>query len=154
MKALFHLSVCNECDKKDHCCSIQQKKYRAYYFTHDDYLRKRRLKQRASIPRERRKLRNNVESTMNIFACRMPKGKLKARGAFKAEVFACSVAISANLGRIYRYIADGCDTHHAPFSRFHWFLGYFKFLVLLFRMTRSSKFTWSSQNLKAQFVCI
>ena len=109
LKAEFDLAVCQRCDKQADCSSIQMKKYRTIYFTHKDYLRKKRLKSRASIPPDRLKLRNNVEATINEFVCKMPKGKLKVRGAFKASIFAFSVAMSVNFGRIYRYIQDNTD---------------------------------------------
>jgi len=109
LKAEFDLAVCQRCDKQADCSSIQMKKYRAFYFTRDDYLRKKRLKQRTSIPADRLNLRNNVEATINEFVCKMPKGKLKVRGAFKASIFAFSVAMSVNFGRIYRYIQDNPD---------------------------------------------
>lgn len=109
LKAEFDLAACQRCDKQDICSSIQMKKCRTIYFTRDDYLRKKRLKQRASIPADRLKLRNNVEATINEFVCKMPKDKLKVRGAFKTSIFAFSVAMSINFGRIYRYIQDNPD---------------------------------------------
>jgi hypothetical protein len=57
-----------------------------------------------SLPEERRKLRSNVEATVNEFVCKMPRRKLKVRGAFKASIFAFSVAMSINFGRIFRLI--------------------------------------------------
>jgi len=82
------------------------KKYNVFYFTHEDYLARRRQNRIHEIPKERRTLRNNVEATVNEFVCKMPGKKLKVRGAFKAAVFAYSVAISINFGRIYRLILD------------------------------------------------
>ncbi|MFH1943844.1 MAG: transposase [bacterium] len=109
LKAEFDLAVCQRCDKQSVCSSIKMKKYRTIYFTRADYLRKKRLKQRASIPADRLKIRNNVEATIHEFVCKMPKGKLKVRGAFKASIFVFSVAMSINFGRIYRYIQDNPD---------------------------------------------
>jgi len=42
----------------------------------------------------------------------MPPGKLKVRGAFKASVFAFSVAIGINFGRIFRLLQGD-----PPFSK-------------------------------------
>jgi hypothetical protein len=123
LKAEFDLAVCQRCDKQADCSSIRMKKYRTFYFTRDDYLRKKRLKQRASIPADRLKLRNNVEATINEFVCKMPKGKLKVRGAFKTSLFAFSVAMSVNFGRIYRYIQDNSDIAASFITQF---IGYFK----------------------------
>ncbi len=81
-----------------------QKNCRVYYFTHEDYLRKKRLKAIESIPLERRTLRNNVEATVNEFVCKLRKGKLKVRGVFKTAIFAYTMGISINFGRIYRLI--------------------------------------------------
>ena len=128
-KAEFDLSVCQKCEKQHVCASIRMKKHRTFYFTRDDYLRKKRLKQIASIPADRLKLRNNVEATINEFVCKMPKGKLKVRGAFKASIFAFSVAMSVNFGRIYRYIQDNPDIAVSLIKQFY---DYFKERFLLF----------------------
>ena len=78
------------------------KKCQVFYFSHEDYLARQRQHRIHDIPKERRTLRNNVEATVKEFVCKMPGKKLKVRGAFKAAVFAYSVAISVNFGRIYR----------------------------------------------------
>jgi hypothetical protein len=82
------------------------KKNRMFYFTHEDYLKRKRRKNILSIPEDRRRLRNNVEATVNEFVCKMRKDKLKVRGSFKTSVFAYSVAMSVNFGRIYRLILE------------------------------------------------
>ncbi len=74
------------------------------YFTHEYFLALKRQKGINSLPEERKKLRSNVEATVNEFVCKMPHRKLKVRGAFKASVFAFSVALGVNFGRIYRLI--------------------------------------------------
>ena len=102
-KAEFDLSVCNACKISHDCPAAKRKKCRTFYFTREDYLRKERLKNRNALPPERRKLRCNVEATINEFVCKMPNGKLRVRGAFKTSVFAYSTAISINFGRIFRY---------------------------------------------------
>ncbi len=105
-KAEFDITICNNCDCSKKCPAIVMKNSRVYYFTHDDYLSKKRQKTITTLPPERRKLRCNVEATVNEFTCRLPKGKLKVRGAFKTGIFAYSMAISINFGRIYRYSSD------------------------------------------------
>jgi len=58
------------------------------------------------IPPERRKIRPNVEATVREFRNNMNhKGKLKVRGAFKTDIWAYTMAISINFGRIYHYIS-------------------------------------------------
>ena len=105
-KAEFDLKRCQQCPHRSQCPAISMKKYNVFYFTHEDYLARRRQNRIYEIPKERRKLRNNVEATVNEFVCKMPGKKLKVRGAFKTAVFAYSVAISVNFGRIYRLILD------------------------------------------------
>ena len=74
------------------------------YFTHEYSLALKRQKMIDTLPEERRKLRSNVEATLNEFVCKMPRRKLKVRGAFKASLFAFSVALGVNFGRIYRLL--------------------------------------------------
>lgn len=105
-KATFDLSICGQCPLQEKCPTLTQKKARGYYFTHEDYLRKKRLKAIESIPPERRALRNNVEATVNEFVCKLRKGKLKVRGVFKTAIFAYTMGISINFGRIYRFIQN------------------------------------------------
>ncbi len=103
-KVVFDLSICGQCQLHEKCPTVTQKKCRVYYFTQEDYLRKKRLRAIESIPPERRALRNNVEATVNEFVCKLRKGKLKVRGAFKTAIFAYTMGISVNFGRIYRFI--------------------------------------------------
>lgn len=127
-KAEFDLAVCLKCEKRDKCLTNKTKKYRAFHFTHADYLRKKRLKRIREKSDQRHTLRNNVEATIKEFVCRMEGKKLKVRGAFKASVFAYSVGIGVNFGRIYRYIQNNPDMF--PFAANY--LAYFKehFLVI------------------------
>jgi len=105
-KATFDLKKCSTCLLKSNCPTLIMKKNRVLYFTHDDYLKKKRRKNILTIPEKRRRLRNNVEATVNEFVCKMRKDKLKVRGSFKTSVFAYSVAMSVNFGRIYRLILE------------------------------------------------
>ena len=103
-KVSFDLLVCEQCEYQGKCPALVMKNYRVYYFTHDIYLSKKRQRVIETLPPERQKLRSNVEATINEFVCKMPKRKLKVRGAFKTAVFAYSVAMSVNFGRIFRLI--------------------------------------------------
>ncbi len=114
-KAEFDLKTCHQCPHRNQCSAITMKKYKAFYFSHEDYSARRRQHRIHEIPKERRTLRNNVEATVNEFVCKMPRKKLKVRGAFKAAVFAYSVAISINFGRIYRLMRDDPDYFKAFF---------------------------------------
>jgi hypothetical protein len=101
-KAQFDLNQCNECPLKANCQIL--KKNGIYYFTHEDYLLNKRNLNIITIPKERRKIRPNIEATMKEFKTRAPGGKIKVRGLFKTSLFAYSVGIAINFGRIYRYI--------------------------------------------------
>ncbi len=103
-KAEFSIFICSDCPLKDQCPSILQKRVRVYYFDRKEYLKQKRLNSIEKIPSERRKLRNNVEATVSEFKRKMHNGKLKVRGKFKASVFAYTMAVSINFGRIFRYI--------------------------------------------------
>jgi len=104
LKANFDLSICGQCEYQESCPALVMKKHRVYYFTHDNYLSKKRQRIIETLPPERQKLRCNVEATVNEFVCKMQKDKLKVRGAFKTTVFAYTVAMSINFGRIFRLI--------------------------------------------------
>lgn len=102
-KVRFDLSICQQCPLKAKCRIFKSKG--RYYFTHQDYLLSRRNGNIKEIPRERRKIRPNVEANMKEFKSRASAGKLKVRGHFKTSLFAF-IGIAINFGRIYRYIAD------------------------------------------------
>jgi hypothetical protein len=104
-KCLFDKNICQSCQFADKCPTIKGKSNRRLYFTHDDYLRNKRNRNLREIPPDRRNLRQNVEATVHEFTCRMNGHKLKVRTAFKASLFAFSVAIGVNFGRIFRYCA-------------------------------------------------
>ena len=106
-KALFDSTVCEDCPLKNDCPAQPRKKknYRVFYFTHEDYLRKKRQQNIETIPEDRRKLRPNVEATVKEFKCPMKNGKLKVRGKFKTMLFAFARAVSINFGRIFRYLS-------------------------------------------------
>lgn len=105
-KAKFELSICSQCNLADICSTIKNKKQRTYYFTEEDYLRNQRINSINQIPKERRKFRNNVEATVSEFKRKFHNGKLKVRGYFRTTLFAFSMAISINFGRIFRYMAN------------------------------------------------
>ena len=102
-KACFDLSNCAACAHSKTCPAHVGKKHRTFYFNHDDYRRLKRINMIYKIPKERRKIRPNVEATVREFKCRTENGKLKVRGTFKTRLFAFSTAIAINFGRISRY---------------------------------------------------
>ena len=102
-KVCFELNECVACDHRDKCPAQIGKKHRIFYFDHDDYWRLNRINMIYSIPKERRKIRPNVEATVREFKSRTENGKLKVRGTFETRLFAFSTAIAINFGRIFRY---------------------------------------------------
>ena len=102
-KAEFDLSICSLCDFASKCKLIKKKASRVYYFTEEEYLKKRRLASIRKIPKERRNLRANIEATVSEFTRKMNNRKLKVRGSFKASIFAFAIGINVNFGRFYRY---------------------------------------------------
>lgn len=117
-KANFDISICNDCSLKEICSTQIQKNQRVLYFTKEDHLKNKRRRAIAELPLERRKIRPNVEATVNEFRQAMNnKGKLKVRGKFKTEVYAYTMGIAINFGRIFRYIGKKKD--------FAWQIGVF-----------------------------
>ena len=103
-KVRFDLYICKECPLKEKCQIFKDKG--RYYFNHESYLLNKRNSNIRNLPKERRKLRPNVEVLMREFKHRTRSGKTKVRGIFKTSLFAFNVGIAINFGRIYRYITD------------------------------------------------
>lgn len=101
-KAIFDTEKCNICPLKEECNIFKAKG--KYYFTHSDYLKNTRNNNINKIPKERRKIRPNVEATIKEFKGKTKAGKLKVRGMFKASLFAFTMGVSINFGRIYRLL--------------------------------------------------
>ncbi len=105
-KACFDKKICAGCSLTGDCPALIQKRYRAYYFTREQYLANKRKRNINTLPHKRRKLRPNVEATIKEFVKPFNhKGKLCIRGQFKTMMYACSMGISINFGRIHRYLA-------------------------------------------------
>jgi len=138
-KAVFDPAICQGCKDRDHCPVKARKGGWSYSFSEKDYLRKKRHQAILAIPPERRKLRNNIEATVNEFVHRMPKGKLKVRGAFKTAVFAYMVGAAVNFGRIYRYLMSNWDDFSSMFSFVFQKSAHFLRHFLLFNKIRESK---------------
>lgn len=104
-KAEFDLRVCSTCHVASICQLKTKKRSKVYYFTSEEYLKRKRIESIEKIPKERRGLRANIEATVSEFTRKMNNRKLKVRGLFKAQIFAYAVGISVNFGRIYRYLS-------------------------------------------------
>jgi len=101
-KVRFDTDTCKDCPLKENCQIFKNKG--RYYFNHEDYLLGKRNSNIRNIPKERRKIRPNVEALMKEFKARTRNGKTKVRGQFKTSLFAFNAGIAINFGRIYRYI--------------------------------------------------
>ena len=102
-KVCFDKKICDGCSLAGDCPTLIQK--RVYYFTREQYLANRRKGNINTLPHKRRKLRPNVEATIKEFVKPFNhKGKLRIRGQFKTMMYACSMGISINFGRIHRYL--------------------------------------------------
>jgi len=109
-KACFDKRICAGCPLAGDCPALIQKRYRTYYFTREQYLSNKRKGNINTLPLKRRKLRPNVEATIKEFVKPFNhKGKLRIRGQFKTMIYACSMGISINFGRIHRYLAVNPD---------------------------------------------
>ena len=107
-KACFDKKICDGCSLAGDCPTLIQK--RVYYFTREQYLANKRKRNINTLPLERRKLRPNVEATIKEFVKPLNhKGKLRIRGQFKTMMYACSMGISINFGRIHRYLTVNPD---------------------------------------------
>jgi len=105
-KACFAPAVCKRCSLADRCCAKEHHNGRVYYFDRADYLQGKRNRNIKLLPPERRRLRPNVEATVKEFTKPFNhKGKLKVRGKFKTMLFAFSMGIAINFGRVWRYRA-------------------------------------------------
>lgn len=103
-KVRFDLTICRQCPLKEKCQIFKNKG--RYYFNHEDYLLGKRNSNMVNLPKERQKLRPNVESLMKQFKTRTQNGKTKVRGMLKTTLFAFNVGIAINFGRIYRYVIE------------------------------------------------
>jgi hypothetical protein len=128
-KAHFETENCNNCPLKEKCNILKNRG--KYYFTHSDYLKNERNKNILKIPKERRKIRPNVEATMKEFKAKTKNGKLKVRGIFKASLFAYAMGISINFGRIYRLLVENGLDFFDFLVKFNLYIFYAMFYWLL-----------------------
>ena len=111
-KAIFDKKTCDTCPFSDKCPTNKLKNgNRVFYFTREDYRKRKRHKSLFSIPVERRTLRANVEATVHEFTYNLQGHKLKVRGSFKAELYLFCMGIMVNFGRIYRYLEEKLKKH-------------------------------------------
>ena len=103
-KVAFDARICAQCPHADKCQTIEQKEKRTFYFSEDMVRLSRRVHAIEELPIERRRLRPNIEATVKEFSKGWNhKGKLPVRGWFKTMLFAFTMSMAINFGRIYRY---------------------------------------------------
>jgi hypothetical protein len=102
-KAVFDDEICSQCSHLELCPTIQRVRKRTLYFEESwakASIRSRNIKR---IPEERRKLRANVEATVNEFTgCFNHKGKLRVRGLARSTLQILAAALAINFGRVFR----------------------------------------------------
>jgi len=104
-KALFNNNECERCPSFNQCKIRSTKKGRVLYFRKEQLKANIRNNKIMDIPKERQKLRPNVEATIKEYTKNMNhKGKFKVRGKFKIALHATAMSISINLGRIFRLL--------------------------------------------------
>ena len=104
-KVFFDSSVCDQCPNNEKCPTKKLKHFHAYYFEEGSYGIQKRKEALKKIPEERQKIRPNVEATVKEYTKGFNhKGKMKIRGIFKTWLFALTMSIAINFGRIYRYL--------------------------------------------------
>jgi len=92
------------------CPTLNQKGERVYYFVRDQYLAIRKKGNINTLPLERRKLRPKAEATIKEFVKPLNhKRILRVRGHFKTMIYAYSMGIPINFGRIYHYLTVNPD---------------------------------------------
>ncbi|MDA3855857.1 MAG: transposase [Candidatus Woesearchaeota archaeon] len=102
-KALFNNNECEKCPLVNQCKIKRTKKGKILYFSKEQLKANIRNNKIMDIPKERRKLRPNVEATIKEFSKNLNhKGKFKVRTKFKIALHAIASSIAINLGRIFR----------------------------------------------------
>ena len=102
-KAEFKENICILCNYNKECKMQKGKNKRVYYFRKEDEKKRKRMKNRKELPKNRQNLRANTEATMNEFNHKLKNGKkLRVRTIFKAKIFAFLTGVGINFGRIYR----------------------------------------------------
>ncbi len=147
--ATFDTEKCNNCPLKEECNIF--KTNGKYYFTHSDYLKNTRNNNINKIPRERRKIRPNVEATMKEFKGKTRAGKLKVRGIFKTSLFAFAMGISINFGRIYRMLLPKNEKFANILTFFNIFVAQIIFLLDL-TLNAARKNKMSNKFLNIRFI--
>ena len=102
-KADFNNEICGRCPRREQCPTVQHRRKRTLYFEESWAKASIRSRNIELIPEERRKLRANVEATVNEFTgCFNHKGKLRVRGLARSTLEILAAALAINFGRVFR----------------------------------------------------
>lgn len=108
-KAVFDYQKCTECPLSEVCNSnisgvkINRPK-RTWYFSDEKIRLHKRQQNISKIPKERRKLRANVEATVKEVKRGIKDGKIRTRGIVKATAYLTLTSIAVNLTRIHKHL--------------------------------------------------
>lgn len=103
-RADFKNKICHGCPHSEHCPTVQRRRKRTLYFEESWAKASIRSRNIECIPEERRKLRANVEATVNEFTgCFNHKGKLRVRGLARSTLQILAAALAINFGRVCRF---------------------------------------------------
>ena len=140
-KASFSYEKCKICPHLESCKLRQNKKEkeRVYTFTFEDAEANKRNNNIYKIPKERRKIRANVEATMKELAKNNNHlNKLNVRGDYRTALIGIATSIGINFGRIYRYFikkgkkkgVNSCFLHYIFFYSIKWVYIIENYLIL------------------------
>ncbi len=101
-KVTFDSEICLKCPHFLNCPAQKGTQKNVFYFNDYYYIMHKRHNNINEIPAERRKIRSNVEATINEFVCKTKDHKIRVRGFFETCIFAFTTAIAINFGRIFR----------------------------------------------------
>jgi len=136
-KACFDATICSSCPHSDKCPAVEQKNCRVFYFSEEMATMQQRQRALEQLPEQRQRLRPNVEATVKEFTRGYNhKGKLRVRGRFATMLFAYSMAIAINFGRIYRHLMDNPSPHRLFARTKRALAAYRGLLVRLYRYFR------------------
>ena len=101
--AYFDAKICQSCPFLRKCSTKEHKKknLRSRYYEYVDFLRIKRRERAKKVPKERKKLRANVEASVRQMKRGIKNGKLRVRGFIQAQTYAFFTAISVNFKRIH-----------------------------------------------------
>jgi hypothetical protein len=117
-KACFDGTICANCEHATQCPATATSSGRTFYFDEENHLRSVRSRVIAALPPERQRLRPNVEATMKEYTGGFNhKGKLRVRGKFKTMLYAFSMAIVINFGRIFRFLTEYSSRSPSPMAK-------------------------------------